>query len=75
VTEFQPPMTAEPATVPQPQHQVPALTTFELRNYRRDLEHALTTLPGHADTIRAGRRSGTRHTAGDASPKTNPTPA
>jgi hypothetical protein len=43
-------MTAEPATVPQPQHPVPALTTFELRDYRRDLEHALTTLPGHAAT-------------------------
>ena len=41
-------MTAEPATVPQPGHPVPALTTSELRDYRRDLEHALTTLPGHA---------------------------
>ena len=43
-------MTAEPATVPQPQHPVPALTTFELSNYRRELERALTTLPGHAAT-------------------------
>lgn len=41
-------MTAEPATVPQPGHPVPALTTFELRDYRRELEHALTTLPEHA---------------------------
>lgn len=41
-------MTAEPATVPEPQHPVPALTTFELRNYRCELEHALTALPGHA---------------------------
>ena len=41
-------MTAEPAAVPQPGHPVPALTTFELRHYRRDLEHALATLPGHA---------------------------
>jgi hypothetical protein len=40
-------MTAEPATVPQPGHPIPALTTFELRNYRRDLEHALTTVPEH----------------------------
>lgn len=41
-------MTTELATVPQPGHPVPALTTFELRNYRRELEHALTTLPEHA---------------------------
>ena len=41
-------MTAEPAPLPQPGHPVPALTTFELRNYRRDLEHALTTMPEHA---------------------------
>jgi hypothetical protein len=41
-------MTADPATVPQPQHPVHALTTFELRDYRHDLEHALAALPGHA---------------------------
>ena len=27
---------------------MPALTTFELRDYRRDLEHALAALPEHA---------------------------
>ena len=43
-------MTPEPATVPSPQHPVDALTTFELSNYRRELEHALTAPP--ADTSR-----------------------
>ncbi len=41
-------MTAEPAPVPQPGDPLPALTTFELSRYRRELEHALTALPGHA---------------------------
>ena len=31
-----------------PPHPVPALTTYELRNYRRELEHALKTLPEQA---------------------------
>jgi hypothetical protein len=44
----QPLMTPEPATVPPPDHPLPALTTYELRNYRNDLEHALATLPGRA---------------------------
>ena len=34
-------MTAEPATVPQPQHPLHALTTFELRGYRRQLERTI----------------------------------
>ncbi len=37
-----PPAPAEPATVAQPRHPVHALTTFELRDYRRELEHAIT---------------------------------
>jgi len=41
-------MTAEPVPVPAPDHPLPALTTFELRDYRRDLEHALAALPEHA---------------------------
>jgi hypothetical protein len=41
-------MTPEPATVPPPRHPLPALTTYELRNYRRDLEHALAALPERA---------------------------
>ncbi len=44
-------MTASPAVVPQPAHPLSALTTFELRNYRRELEHALTALPDRA-TVR-----------------------
>jgi hypothetical protein len=41
-------MTADHAPVPPPKHPVYALTTFELTDYRRELEHALSTLPGHA---------------------------
>ena len=39
-------MTAEPAPVQPPRHPLHALTTYELRDYRRDLEHALATAPG-----------------------------
>jgi hypothetical protein len=39
-------MTAGPASVDPPAHPLPALTTYELRDYRRQLEHALTTVPG-----------------------------
>jgi hypothetical protein len=35
-------------TPDQPAHPLHELTTYELKNYRRDLEHALTTLPEHA---------------------------
>jgi hypothetical protein len=38
-------MTPEPAAVPPPGHPLPALTTFELTNYRRDLERALAAVP------------------------------
>jgi hypothetical protein len=34
-------------TVEQPPHPVHALTTYELRNYRRELEHSLKALPEH----------------------------
>jgi hypothetical protein len=44
-------MPTEPANLDQPKHPMHALTTYELRNYRRDLEHALKALPGHA-TVR-----------------------
>lgn len=37
-------MTAEP--VHPPAHPLHALTTYELRDYRRDLEHALGAPPG-----------------------------
>ena len=34
-------------TIEQPPHPVPALTTYELRNYRRELEQSLSALPEH----------------------------
>jgi len=37
-----PSMAAGPAPVAEPGHPVPALTTFELGRYRRELEHAIT---------------------------------
>jgi hypothetical protein len=41
-------MTDETAVVHQPKHPTYALTTFELRDYRRELEHTLSVLPEHA---------------------------
>jgi hypothetical protein len=35
------PMPAEPPTVEQPKHRLTQLTTFELRDYRRQLESAI----------------------------------
>ena len=35
-------------TVEQPPHPVHALTTYELKNYRWELEHSLRALPEHA---------------------------
>ena len=37
-----PPMPAGPVTVEPPKHPVHALTTYELRDYRRELERAIT---------------------------------
>jgi hypothetical protein len=34
--------------IQQPPHPMHALTTYELKNYRRELEHSLKTLPEHA---------------------------
>jgi hypothetical protein len=34
-------MPAEPVPVDQPKHPLPALTTYELRDYRRQLESAI----------------------------------
>jgi hypothetical protein len=34
-------MTAEPVTVEQPKHRMSQLATFELRDYRRQLERAI----------------------------------
>jgi hypothetical protein len=38
---------AEPAAVEEPKHPLPAMTTFELRDYRRQLESAIA----YFDTI------------------------
>ncbi len=35
-------------SIQQPPHPVHALTTYELKNYRRQLEHSQKTLPEHA---------------------------
>jgi len=42
-------MSTEPATTAEPKHPVSELTTFELARYRRELEHALKTIPEHAE--------------------------
>jgi hypothetical protein len=34
--------------IEQPTHPTHSLTTYELKNYRRELEHALKTIPEHA---------------------------
>jgi len=34
-------MTTDPVTVDQPEHPLHALTTYELRDYRRELETAI----------------------------------
>jgi len=34
-------MSADPVTVEQPKHPLPALATFELKDYRRQLESAI----------------------------------
>ena len=41
-------MPADPAPRQQPRHPVATLTARQLRDYRRDLEHALRDLPAHA---------------------------
>jgi hypothetical protein len=47
-------MTTEHLTVDPPKHPLPALTTYELRDYRRDLEQALATLgPPARDQLQA----------------------
>jgi hypothetical protein len=43
----EPTMPAEPVTA-EPKHPVSQLASFELARYRRELQHALKTLPDHA---------------------------
>ena len=38
---------ADSVTADQPKHPLYALTTYELKDYRRSLEHAFRTLPEH----------------------------
>ena len=47
-------MTTEHPIVDPPKHPLPALTTYELRDYRCDLEKALATLdPPARDQLQA----------------------
>jgi hypothetical protein len=40
-------MPPEPVTVDQPRHPLPALTSYELRDYRRQLENAIASFGQH----------------------------
>jgi hypothetical protein len=42
------PMREFEMAIEQPPHPMHSLTTYELKNYRRELEHALKTIPEHA---------------------------
>jgi hypothetical protein len=42
-------MQTQPVAVQPPKHPTHALTTYELRDYRRELEHALKTVPEQAE--------------------------
>lgn len=46
-------MPAEPAAVDQPKHPVHALTTFELRDYRKRLESAIASVSTKVPVPRA----------------------
>lgn len=43
-----PAVPAEAAALARPRHPLPALTTFELRRYQRELEHAIKSIPPDA---------------------------
>jgi hypothetical protein len=53
-------MPAEPVTVQQPKHPLHALTTFELRDYRRDLESAIAVFDRQAPVPPARDRLGAK---------------
>jgi hypothetical protein len=46
----------EPVITDQPKHPLPALTTYELRDYRRDLEQAIAFFD-RQDPVPPGRAS------------------
>jgi len=48
-------MSAEPFAVTPPKHPLYALTTYELRDYRRDLERAITGISPGAPALAALR--------------------
>jgi len=48
-------MTAGPGTVDLPAHPLPALTTYELRDYRRQLENAIAFFD-RQDPVPSARR-------------------
>jgi hypothetical protein len=56
----QPPGPAEPGTVSQPRHRMHALTTYELRDYRRQLETAIAFFDRQDPVPTARRRLQTR---------------
>jgi hypothetical protein len=47
-SQDQQPMPSDAVTVDQPKHPLHALATFELRNYRKDLERAIKGIPPDA---------------------------
>ena len=52
-------MPAEPLPIHQPKHPLHALTTYELHDYRRDLENAIKTIaPDAAIQAELRRRLG-----------------
>jgi hypothetical protein len=53
-TANQPPGPGGPVTVTPPEHPVHALTTYELRDYRRQLENAIAFFDG-TDTVPPAR--------------------
>ena len=69
-------MPAEPVTITPPKHPLHALTTYELRDYRRLLEHAIKTiapdapvqavLRGKLDAVLAEQDDRARIAAADA---------
>ena len=69
-------MPAEPVTITPPKHPLHALTTYELRDYRRLLEHAIKTiapdapvqavLRGKLDAVLAEQDDRARLAAADA---------
>ena len=54
LTPSQPPRQAAPVAIARPKHPLHALTTFELRDFRRDLEQAIA-LSDRQEPVSPGR--------------------